>query len=78
MLTYSGEGPGENGKLTKMKTTSEIKDKDMVIFNLRDLKDRRLKRNPWSPNIAISLLDNHKLGDSERVFQNTATEGTTQ
>jgi hypothetical protein len=42
------------------------------------LKDRRLKRNPWSLNIAISLLDNHKLGDSERAFQNTATEGTTK
>jgi dihydrofolate reductase len=29
VLTYSGEGPGENGKLTKMKTTSERKDKNM-------------------------------------------------
>jgi hypothetical protein len=45
--------------------------------SLRDLKDRRLTRNPWSLNIAISLLDNHQLGDSERAFQNTATEGTT-
>jgi hypothetical protein len=34
VLTYSGEGPGENGKLTKMKTTSEIKDKDTVIFKM--------------------------------------------
>jgi hypothetical protein len=24
--TYSGEGPSQNGKLTKMKTTSEMKD----------------------------------------------------
>ena len=31
MLTYSGEGPGGSGKLTKMKTTSEMKDKDTVI-----------------------------------------------
>lgn len=34
MLTYSGEGSGENGKLTKMKTTSEMKDKYMVIFKM--------------------------------------------
>jgi hypothetical protein len=34
VLTYSGEGPGENGKLTKMKTTSEMKDKDTVIFKM--------------------------------------------
>ena len=34
MLTYSGEGPGENGKITKMKPTSEIKDKDLVVFKM--------------------------------------------
>ena len=46
MLTYSGEGPGENGKLTKMKTTSEMKDKDMVVFKMygvgKDGKDAEM------------------------------------
>jgi hypothetical protein len=34
VLTYSGERPGENGKLTKMKTTSEMNDKDTVVFKM--------------------------------------------
>jgi hypothetical protein len=38
VLTYSGEGPGENGKLTKMKTTSEMKDKDTVVFKMYSLQ----------------------------------------
>ena len=34
VMTYTGEGPGEDGKLTKMKTTTEMKDKDTMVFKM--------------------------------------------
>jgi hypothetical protein len=64
VLTYSGEGPGENGKLTKMKTSSEMKDKDMVVFKMYgDGKDAEM--------VCKVPLDNHKLGGSETELLKT-------
>jgi hypothetical protein len=46
VLTYTGEGPGEDGKLTKMKTTIELKDKDNMVFKMygvgKDGKDAEM------------------------------------
>jgi hypothetical protein len=46
VLTMTGEGPGEDGKPTKFKTTSEMKDKDSMTFTMytldKDGKDQEM------------------------------------
>jgi hypothetical protein len=37
VMTMTGEGPGENGKPTKLKTTSQWTDKDTVVWTMATL-----------------------------------------
>jgi hypothetical protein len=45
-LTMTGEGPGQDGKLTRFKSVSEMKDKDSMVFTLyevgKDGKDHEM------------------------------------
>ena len=34
MLTYSAKAPAGKAELTKMKTTSEMKDEDTIVFKM--------------------------------------------
>ena len=46
VLTMTGEGPGEDGKPTKFKSVSEMKDKDTMVFTMsavgKDGKDAEM------------------------------------